>query len=124
MKLRIKGNSIRLRLTKSEVTLLAQTGSLNEQTEFGESVFRYSLLCKNKINELSADFKNGGITIFIPEAFVKEWAMNDIVGIEAQMKTNGIKELHLLVEKDFKCLDETTEDQSDNYENPYTACHE
>jgi hypothetical protein len=26
--------------------------------------------------------------------------------------------LYLLVEKDFVCLDETSEDQSDNYENP------
>jgi len=27
-----------------------------------------------------------------------------------------------LVEKDFICLDETTEDQSDNYENPNKTC--
>jgi hypothetical protein len=30
---------------------------------------------------------------------------------------NG-KELFLLLEKDFVCLDETIEDQSDNYPNP------
>jgi len=27
-----------------------------------------------------------------------------------------------LLEKDFVCLDHTTEDQSDNYENPNTTC--
>jgi len=31
-------------------------------------------------------------------------------------------QLHLLLEKDFVCLDNTAEDQSDNYPNPNKAC--
>jgi len=38
------------------------------------------------------------------------------------MKINDDQSLYLLIEKDFKCLDETTEDQSDNFENPNIAC--
>jgi hypothetical protein len=35
------------------------------------------------------------------------------------MELEGTEEkLHLLVEKDFTCLDNVTEDQSDNYPNP------
>ena len=38
-----------------------------------------------------------------------------------QALSNG-KELFLLVEKDFVCLDNTFEDQSDNYPNPNAHC--
>ena len=30
-------------------------------------------------------------------------------------------ELYLLLEKDFQCLDNSIEDQTDNYENPLAA---
>jgi hypothetical protein len=40
-------------------------------------------------------------------------ADTDKVGFE---NTDG--ELHLLVEKDFTCLDNVAEDQSDNFPNP------
>jgi hypothetical protein len=32
------------------------------------------------------------------------------------------QELFLLIEKDFVCLDNTFEDQSDNYPNPNAVC--
>ena len=32
--------------------------------------------------------------------------------------SNLKKKLYILIEKDFKCLDNTIEDQSDNYPNP------
>ncbi|WP_375587860.1 DUF7009 family protein [Flagellimonas aurea] len=41
MKIRIKGNSIRFRLTQSEVKQLSETGSIIETTEFGPSKFQY-----------------------------------------------------------------------------------
>ena len=47
------------------------------------------------------------------------WANSDRVGLQhTNLMENG-KELFLLVEKDFVCLDETIEDQSDNYPNPW-----
>jgi hypothetical protein len=44
---------------------------------------------------------------------VKEWEDTDKVGFEETAGT-----IYLLVEKDFKCLDNVAEDQSDNYPNP------
>ena len=41
-----------------------------------------------------------------------------MVGLENEMEIAPGKILYLLLEKDFKCLDNTTEDQSDNYPNP------
>ena len=46
-------------------------------------------------------------------AALAEWADTDRVGFE-----NKANNFYLLVEKDFKCLDNVEEDQSDNYPNP------
>jgi hypothetical protein len=118
MKLRIKGNSIRLRLSKPEVEKLPVARYLEERTPFGNNTFRYALQVKDAGDELSADFDGGQITVFIPEAFIKDWAVNDVTGFNLVEQVSDAESLYIQVEKDFKCLDETTEDQADNYENP------
>lgn len=118
MKIRIKSDFVRFRLTKTEVKTLAETGYLEEHTHFPESVFTYAVQGTSGINILSASFVNNKITLLVPISFTKTWPDNDIVGRETEIKTVTGKTLLLLLEKDFVCLDETTEDQSDNYENP------
>lgn len=49
MKIRIKGNSIRYRLTKTEVETFCKTGSYKETTNFGNSVFTYQLKAKKEL---------------------------------------------------------------------------
>jgi hypothetical protein len=122
MKLRIKSNSLRIRLTKTEVSTLAATGYLEEQTHFADSKFVYALQKVYSGNELSAAFVGNKITMFIPGALLKDWPENNVVGFEANMPIADNKTMYLLLEKDFVCLDHTTEDQSDNYENPNKTC--
>jgi hypothetical protein len=122
MKLRIKGNSVRLRLSKTEVEKLAVAKYLEESTSFGNNTFVYALQVKDHGDELSADFDGSKITVFIPGIFIKDWAVNDVTGFNATMKVSDEESLYILVEKDFKCLDETTGDQQDNYENPNKTC--
>ncbi len=122
MKLRIKANSIRIRLTKTEVSTLANAGYLEEQTQFVNDKLTYALQSVDNADELSATFNTGKITMFVPAAFLKDWPGNNVVGINATMTVDDSSSLYLLLEKDFVCLDETTEDQSDNYENPNTTC--
>jgi hypothetical protein len=122
MKLRIKGNSLRIRLTKTEVSTLAETGYLQEQTHFGNVTLTYALQAKEDAGTLSATMNNNTITMYVPAAFTKEWAKNDVVGLSGNMAVDNKNSLSLLLEKDFVCLDETTEDQSDNYHNPNSAC--
>ena len=118
MKLRIKGNAIRLRLSKPEVEKLAADGFLEERTPFGGKNFTYSLRTKAGIHALSANFKAGKINVFVPKIFIKEWAGNDVTGFDTYMPVSDVESLYILVEKDFKCVGNTTEDQSDNYQNP------
>ena len=122
MKLRIKGNSLRVRLTRSEAEKFVNTGYLEEQTSFLENKFIYALQSMNDIKEMTASFDQNKISIFIPAKLLVDWPQNDIVGFNATMPLTATDSLYLLLEKDFICLDETTEDQSDNYENPNKTC--
>lgn len=118
MKIRIKGNSIRYRLTKSEVEKFCKTGYFEEQTPFGNQTLTYALRAKEGIVKLEADFKDDTITIFLPAREKEVWDHSDRVGYQNTVSLGQGKELFLLLEKDFVCLDETIEDQSDNYPNP------
>ena len=118
MKLRIKGNSIRMRLTKGDVRKLADIGYLEEKTVFPKMHFVYALQISDDAKELSATFENNTITMLVPNEFAKEWPENNVVGINTTMHLSNKEVLYLLLEKDFECLDATTEDQSDHFKNP------
>ena len=109
-------------MSKADVEELAVAKYLEERTSFGSNTFGYALQIKDAGDELSADFDGSKITVFIPEIFTKDWTVNNVVGFNATKQVSDAESLYILVEKDFKCLDEVTEDQSDNYENPNKTC--
>lgn len=115
MKIRIKGNSLRYRLTRTDTSRLAEEGHLREVVDFGIQQLFYALQVVDD-EQLSATFKDNMITVYVPKRLIQEFADTDKVGFEG---THG--SLHLLVEKDFTCLDDVGEDQSDNYPNPLAA---
>ncbi len=122
MKIRIKGNSVRLRLSKSDVEKLAHSDYIEERTFFGLNTFVYALKSSPDTEGLNADYENGKITLYIPGAFVQDWAENDVVGIDSIVKLNDKEQLFLLIEKDFKCIEQSAEDQSDNFDKPNSDC--
>lgn len=123
MKLRLKGNSIRLRLTKTEIVNFGEQWVIEERTEFPNgSFFEYTLQGKTGIDKLEAEFSTNKVTVFVPINLLQQWTTTDIVGFEHKMDLGDGKHLFLLIEKDFVCLDNTFEDQSDNYPNPNATC--
>ncbi|CAN5848766.1 hypothetical protein BH11BAC4_BH11BAC4_08130 [soil metagenome] len=122
MKLRIKGNSIRVRLSRSEINKFVNTGYLEDQTSFGTNALIYAVQSSKDATAMNASFEQHKITLFVPEYLLTGWPKNDTIGFNATMPLTGTDSLFLLLEKDFTCLDETTEDQSDNYENPNKNC--
>ncbi len=121
MKIRIKGNSIRLRLTKSEVKTLSETGSFEEYTRFATGEFRYKLEAKENLSQMDARLENNTICIYLSKKLSVGWYDAPTVGFQHDLPLEDGNVLSLLVEKDFVCLDETTEDQSDNYPHPLEA---
>lgn len=118
MKIRIKGNSIRFRLTRSEVATFCEMGHYEEKTDFGDAVFKYALRMDEATDELLAGFKTNTITLRVPQKIGAGWDANHKVGFENTVRLGNGNELHILLEKDFACLDDRGEDESDNYPNP------
>ena len=121
MKIRIKGNSLRMRLTKTEVDEFGKTGYIEERTEFGDNMLVYALQSKQGLSQLEASFEAGKITMSVPEEMRTRWTTTEDVGYDHKMPIGNGKHLFLLLEKDWVCLDNTFEDQSDNYPNPNAA---
>jgi hypothetical protein len=118
MKIRIKGNSLRYRLTRPEVEQFGQSGYIEEKIDFVGNSLYYSL-CSTDQEKLSASFYDNQITVYVPASRIEEWKTTEQTGFEGEMDLEDSEEkLHLLVEKDFTCLDKVAEDQSDNYPNP------
>lgn len=120
MKIRIKDNTIRFRLNKPEVDEFGKNGILEGRTEFSPMPFVYVVQSSPIVKELSASFQNNTVTLIVPSSLVDEWVSTNRIGFDGKMTTENGKQIYLLLEKDFKCLDNTLEDQVDNYENPLT----
>jgi hypothetical protein len=123
MKIRIKGNSVRIRLSRTETEKLATDGYLEEKTNFANGTLTYALQSRQDIDNLDAGFADGTITMYVPTAIATAWAGNNTVGYNNTLPLPDGNSLFLLLEKDFKCVDsDVTEDQSDNYDNPLLSC--
>lgn len=112
MKIRLRSNSLRYRLTRSEVERFAKEGRVVERVQIGDEALTY-ILQRSMEPEMKAVLHNNIITLDVPESLADKWTSTDQVGFDCKGEP-----LHLLVEKDFTCLENVAEDQSDNYPNP------
>jgi hypothetical protein len=115
MKLRIQGNSVRLRLTQKEVALVRDRGLVESAIEFtpGRPLV-YLLEGSPDAETMSANFDGRAIRVTIPMHQMTDWVESDRVGIEARSQTG----VELLIEKDFKCLHRSVDQEPDAYPHP------
>src|SRR4051812_11293983 len=101
MKLRIKGNSIRLRLGPSEVLQLLLDGALEEATEFGPvhaDRFSYALHATDESFDVIASFAGGRMMVRVPKDVIDRWATTGQVSIDALQRTGDGGDLRILIE--------------------------
>jgi len=118
MKLRIRGDSIRLRLTKSDVTTLAEKGTVAESMRMGpDASFVYRLSADGRLEGPKVLLHGNVLEVRLPVERVNAWASSDEVGIEMWQKNGSEQGLLVLVEKDFPCLTARPhEDDSDAFD--------
>jgi len=124
MKLRIRGNSIRLRVTRGELEQLGMSGSLEEVVEFGIKgpKLGYRLLASAAEETVRAKFEDDCLCIWVPKHAVDNWINSEQVGIESGQPIGDGRSLRILVEKDFACLTpRADEDEADAFPNPSTG---
>jgi hypothetical protein len=121
MKLRIQNNSIRLRLTKPEVDKIIAGVSVIAETKIGSNIFSYELIPNENLGFL-ASFENNKLQLFINQETAQTWQDETKVGFEETIEIEGNK-LHILIEKDFKCLSPAREGkENEMFENPDVKC--
>jgi hypothetical protein len=113
MKLRIRGSSIRLRLTKPEVDALRTTGLVEEAAEFpGGARLRYAIAVEG--SRVTASFDARGLVVQVPRERADAWCASNEVGVSGEEGPTRI-----LIEKDWACVQpRSEEDPAEMFENP------
>jgi hypothetical protein len=115
----MKGDSLRLRLTRGEVAQLAQSGRVEEEVHIGRrGLLIYRVQRTPAAAALGATFADGVIEIQVPEGVAREWCASEVVTLDG-VQHDGAAALRIVVEKDFACLaPRSDEDESDNFPHP------
>ena len=119
MKLRIKGDSLRLRLSQGEMRALAERGEVEDRISFpGGAALRYRMRVDQNSSEISAGYAGNLIEVLVPGPLAERWCGSDLVTLSASQPL-AAGELRLVLEKDWACLaPREGEDESDNFPHP------
>lgn len=124
MKLRLRENSIRLRLLQSEVRQLREIGNVSETTIFGINPtehLTYAVRVSAETETISAQMIDNQIEVFLPFLTAEIWADSDETGLYGEQKIGDSTVLKIAVEKDFACLNRPSDpDNLDAF--PNSAC--
>jgi hypothetical protein len=58
------------------------------------------------------------VTVVLPRSIVQAWTTTALVGIEQTITTPQGRDIYVIVEKDFACLDGDREEEAGSYPNP------
>lgn len=118
MKLRFHANTLRLRLSQSDVARLAETGRVAEEVTFAPGqtlayVIETGVVGQSETEDIGASFEDAKIRVTLAPAAAKRW----IEGRETGIESSG-GPLRVLIEKDFQCLHGDAEANADAFPNP------
>lgn len=118
--MRILGNSLRLRVTQTELAAMAVEGKAKTSIEFGGgATLHYVLRADQAIENIEATYVDDVVTVRLPEAKLRDWANSELVSLRAEQALDDGSTLSILVEKDFACLEPREgEDESDMFTHP------
>jgi hypothetical protein len=124
MKLRIKGNSLRLRVSRSELDLVSNGQRVQETIYFGpesDASLTYALEWDEVIAQTTVKYESHTVTVQIPSNLARNWGTSDLVGLSGHIDLGSVGILEVLVEKDFACFDRSDATDEDTFPNPNVA---
>ena len=120
MKIRLREDTLRLRLIRTEVETIGNGTTVEQTTRFpnGEN-----LTCRLEVmpgdQQLSAALDGRCITVRIGAQDARTWSSGAAVGIEGALPLASGGTLRVLIEKDFECLHgRSDEPQTGAYPHP------
>ena len=120
MKLRIQGNSLRLRLNRFDVEQFRTSGVCAESLRFdSNSQLTYTLETSSQLTGMEVRYLQDCIRVRLPLDVAEEWAGSDRISLS--LSRGGDSGPSLLIEKDFQCLhreERNPADDADAFPNP------
>jgi hypothetical protein len=126
VKLRIQSNSLRLRISKSELARFVETGHLQETVYFGPeqgAELTYILARDGNRPGLDVEASGGRVKVVVSAEVARTWADSEQVGINDDVDLGARGKLSILVEKDFACIERSAEENTDTFPNPLAGAH-
>ncbi|MEM1219921.1 MAG: hypothetical protein AAGH79_13465 [Bacteroidota bacterium] len=112
MKVRCVDQSVRIRLRKSDIVQLLETGLVQVQLK-GPGTFALTYLLRTDEGDGLRCLQHGTqLSFILPAQEITQWANSNEVSIERILPTTD-SDFHFLLEKDFPCKDRPDEDKSD-----------
>jgi hypothetical protein len=102
LKLRFKGNTLRLRLNQLEVRELASGAVVRERVPFPSGALEYQI--KRSESGFGTTFKESLIDVSVPADKLTAWAASEEIGIYFEVQA-GAEKLRVSIEKDLECID-------------------
>lgn len=125
MKLRIKPNSLRLRVSRSELARLLDGSRVEETIRFSaihEAKLTYALDSAVQSSPITVQYEPQKVTVILSHDQAAIWGSENEVGVYETLNMGAAGSLEVIVEKDFACLDRSDEDNKDTFDNPHSAC--
>jgi hypothetical protein len=124
MKLRIKGNSIRLRVSRSELERFLSGSRIEETVHFApetDARLIYALESASQAVPVVVRYQPQAVTVVLSEDQARIWSGENEIGVYTSVEIGAAGALEVIVEKDFACLDRSDEDNSDTFANPHAG---
>ena len=128
MKLRIRSNSVRVRMDRRDLAELVDQGQVIDALRFapgGASTVTYAVTVgAAPSGRPRADYAAGLLVITIDRGDAEAWAEGDLVGFDHEQAVES-GSVHVILEKDFACLDRPAGDEAEDawaFPNPSGVC--
>ena len=124
MKLRIKGNSIRLRVSRSELERFLSGNRIEETVHFApetDARLIYALESARQAVPVVVRYQPQAVTVVLSEDQARIWSGENEIGVYTSVEIGAAGALEVIIEKDFACLDRSDEDNSDTFANPHAG---
>lgn len=119
MKLRIQGNSLRLRLSQPEVAQFSKTGFVEDSIQFAPGAsLTYTIETASALHAPLATYQDHWLRVQVPTSAAQDWYTSERVAISSDQPIDDEKILSVLIEKDFQCLHGGEQRDPDAYPNP------
>ncbi|MBI1347796.1 hypothetical protein GC163_16090 [bacterium] len=128
MKLRIKGNSLRVRLDRRDLDQLVTNGRVEDVIRFGvgeQNQLTYAVMAGSvPRGQPQVQYRPGQILLLMDPADAVEWQQSERVGFDL-VQSGEAGDIRLLLEKDFACLDRPAGSEAGDewaFPNPSNVC--